>query len=48
MGGVFSGEMGAFVENRGGMGKNGGFNGKIGIFLKNGVFLGFWSRMQGK
>ena len=25
-----------------------GFYGKIGVFLKNGVFVGFWSRNRGK
>ena len=24
------------------------FGGKIGVFLKNGVFVGFWSRNRGK
>ena len=24
--------------------KNGGFGGKMVVFLKNGVFVGFWSR----
>ena len=28
--------------------KNRGFCGKIGVFLKNGVFVGFWSRNRGK
>ena len=26
------------------MDENWGFGGKMGVFLKNGVFVGFWSR----
>ena len=37
----FSGVSGFEVKNR-------GFSGKIGVFLKNGVFVGFWSRNRGK
>ena len=33
--------MGFYVENR-------GFCGKIGVLLKNEVFVGFWSRIRGK
>ena len=28
--------------------KNRGFGGKMMVFLKNGVFVGFWSRNRGK
>ena len=45
-------------ENRGFGGKswffgvymveNWGLGGKIGVLLKNGVFVGFWSRIRGK
>ena len=28
--------------------KNRGFSGKMVVFLKNGVFVGFWSRNRGK
>ena len=28
--------------------ENSGFCGKMGVFLKNGVFVGFWSRNRGK
>ena len=28
--------------------KIGGFGGKMGVLLKNGVFVGFWSRNRGK
>ena len=28
--------------------KNRGFGGKMVVFLKNGVFVGFWSRNRGK
>ena len=48
-------EKGGFL---GVYGKNGGFggkmevlrdfNGKIGVLLKTGVFVGFWSRNRGK
>ena len=42
----FQGKGGGFfggcrVENR-------GFGGKMVVFLKNGVFVGFWSRNRGK
>ena len=30
------------------MEENRGFRGEIGVFLKNGVFVGFWSRNRGK
>ena len=36
-----------YIENRGFRGK-GGFSGKMMIFLENGVFVGFWSRIRGK
>ena len=47
----FSGKM----EILGGCGQKlrfrwemGGLGGKMGVFLKNGVFVGFWSRNRGK
>ena len=29
-------------------GKIGGFSGKMEVFSKNGVFMGFWARTRGK
>ena len=37
----FAGKIGFLVEKW-------GFYGKIEVFLKNGVFVGFWSRNRGK
>ena len=36
-----NGFWGFMIENQ-------GFNGKIGVLLKNGVFVGFWSRNREK
>ena len=39
---------GGLVKNRGFTGKMEGFGGKMVVLLKNGVFVGFWSRNRGK
>ena len=51
-------KIGVFIEKSGVWGVYGqnlkvlmeklGFSGKIKVFSKNGVFVGFWSRIQGK
>ena len=47
-----SGQKSGFFWKNGGfegfMVENWGFSGKIGVLLKNGVFVGFWSRIPGK
>ena len=49
---VFSIENRGFRGKIGGFGgfmiKNRGFGGKMVVFLKNGVFMGFWSINRGK
>ena len=45
--GVYGGKSRFLWENRGFI-ENRGFCGKIGVLLKNEVFVGFWSRIPGK
>ena len=50
----FGGKMGVFrdlwskIKVLWGLVENRGFGGKIEVFLKNGVFVGFWSRIREK